>query len=190
LSEAHAYNLLAGPDAPANIRTVVRSLVASVRTQGWDGVTSTAAYVANGYNLNAIGHVVSQVVLMAYDQHGSWENTPGPVGALAWQRKGLRVVLRRMSASHIDLGVAGYGYAWRPHSNYQVSDAAARRLVSHDHGTKRFDAKVGEWTAHLPDGSTLWWSDARSYPLRVALAARLRLHGLAVWDLGLSDRLP
>jgi spore germination protein len=151
--------------------------------------TTATAYRSNGYDLTAIGRVVNQVVLMAYDEHGSWENTPGPVGALGWQRKGLAVVLRSIPASKIDLGVAGYGYAWRPHSNYQVSDAAARRLVARDHGIKRFDAKVGEWTAQLPDGSTLWWSDARSYPLRVALAKRLGLHGLAVWDLGLSDRL-
>jgi spore germination protein len=225
-SEPYTHNLL---DSPRNVRIVVRGIVTSVRSQGWDGVsvdleslrardrsglvrflteldralpanktlsvcvtnfTTPTAYRSNGYDLTAIGRVVNQVVLMAYDEHGSWENTPGPVGSLAWQREGLAVVLRSIPASKIDLGVAGYGYAWRPHSNYQVSDTAARRLVARDHGTKRFDTKVGEWTGHLPDGSTLWWSDARSYPLRVALAKRLGLHGLAVWDLGLSDRLP
>jgi spore germination protein len=49
--------------------------------------------------------------------------------------------------------------------------------------------RVGEWTAHLPDGSTVWWSDARSYAVRARLAASLHLHGLAVWSLGLSDVL-
>jgi spore germination protein YaaH len=46
---------------------------------------------------------------------------------------------------------------------------------------------VGEWTAHLPDGSTLWWSDARSYRRRADLARQWRLHGLAVWNLQESD---
>ena len=151
--------------------------------------TSPGEYRANGYDLAGINQAVDQVVLMTYDQHGPWENTPGPVGALAWQRKGLAVVRRDVPAGKIDLGVAGYGYAWRPHSNDMLTDAQARALVRRDGGTQRFDATVGEWVGHLPDGSTLWWSDARSYALRVTLAEQDRLHGLAVWDLGSSDRL-
>ena len=46
---------------------------------------------------------------------------------------------------------------------------------------------MGDWTATLSDGSTLWWSDTRSYALRVALARHEHLHGLAVWSLGESD---
>jgi spore germination protein len=151
--------------------------------------TSVAAYSEDGYDLPAIGRAVSQVVLMAYDQHGPWENTPGPVGSLTWQRKGLGVMLRWVPAAKIDLGVAGYGYDWRPHSNDLLSDAQARALVARDHGTKHFDAHIGEWVGHLPDGTTVWWSDARSYRLRTTLAKRDKLHGLAVWDLGLSDPL-
>ena len=97
------------------------------------------------------------------------------------------IVLRAVPRAKVTLGVAGYGYAWRPHSNYQLSDARARALVTADRATSRFDAAVGEWTATLSDGSTLWWSDARSYQLRATLARELRLRGLAVWSLGLSD---
>jgi spore germination protein YaaH len=46
---------------------------------------------------------------------------------------------------------------------------------------------VGEWTARLRDGSTVWWSDARSLARRTQFAWVLHLHGLAVWSLGLSD---
>jgi spore germination protein len=150
--------------------------------------TSAAGFRQSGYELAAIGATVSRVILMGYDEHGTW-GTPGPVGALAWQRAGIRVVLRSVPAAKLDLGVAGYGYAWRPGGDVQLGDAAARRLALSPGARASFDRRAGEWTAHLPDGSTIWWSDARSFALRVGLAHSLHLHGLAVWSLGLSDPL-
>jgi spore germination protein YaaH len=146
-----------------------------------------ARYPATGYNLAALGVAADRVILMGYDEHGPWENTPGPVGALWWQTAGLVIALASVPAAKLDLGQAGYGYAWRPHSNRQISDAQARALVARNHATARWVAAVGEWTASLPDGSTLWWADARSLKLRESLAASLHLHGLAVWSLGLAD---
>jgi spore germination protein YaaH len=87
----------------------------------------------------------------------------------------------------IDLGVAGYGYAWRPHSNDMLSDAQARALIKRYHARAHWSKSVGEWTARLKDGSVLWWSDARSLTARAQLAAADHLGGLAVWSLGLSD---
>jgi spore germination protein YaaH len=151
--------------------------------------TSAGGYRANGYDLAALGNAVTVFVLMAYDDHGPWENTPGPIGPLAWQRAGLAVVLRSVPASKVDLGVAGYGYAWRPHRNLRLSVAQARELARQGGGTPRWVARVGEWTARLRDGSALWWSDVRSYRLRVALARADHLHGIAVWALGQDDPL-
>jgi spore germination protein YaaH len=149
--------------------------------------TSPGDYRSAGYDLAALARSADQLVLMAYDQHGPWENTPGPIGALAWQRAGLHAILEIVPAAKVDLGVAGYGYAWRPHANLQLSDAGARRLVARSGAHARWVPSAGEWTATLPDGSTVWWSDRRSLALRLRLAASIKLHGLAVWSLGLSD---
>ena len=148
------------------------------------GRTSDASFRASGYELPRLAPRVDRIEYMTYDQHGPWENTPGPVGALSWQRACLRALLRFVARSKVDLGVAGYGYAWRPHSNDTLTDAHARRLAG---SRARWDAAVGEWTATLADGSTLWWSDARSYRRRAQLARHWRLHGLCVWDLRESD---
>ena len=149
--------------------------------------TSVSGYAANGYDLPGIAESVDQIVLMAYDQHGPWEATPGPIGAEDWVKAGLRALLQKVPSSQVDLGVAGYAYVWQPHRRRQVSDATARRLASrpgvHDHWV----ASVGEWTATLPDGGTAWRSDARTLARRERLAASLGLHGVAVWSLGLSD---
>jgi spore germination protein len=152
-----------------------------------ENLTSASAYAANGYDLRRIGASVNQVVLMAYDQHGPWERTPGPVAADRWVRDGLRALMRTIPAREVDLGVAGYGYVWRRSGASQLSDVGARQLVQRSGAHAHWIPAVGEWTARLPGGATVWWSDRRSLARRSALAASLGLHGLAVWSLALSD---
>lgn len=174
--------------------TLLRSALPARCTLSVDVQASTtlSGYEAGGYQLASLGRVVDRVVLMAYDQHGPW-SAPGPIGALNWQRQSLKVLLSQVSAAQVDLGVAGYGYTWpkgsRYHDGNSVSDALARRLVDKNHVTARWDANSGEWTARLRNGTRLWWSDHRSYKLRVALATSLQLHGLAVWQLASADPL-
>ena len=48
----------------------------------------------------------------------------------------------------------------------------------------------GEWTARLSDGTRMWWSDGRSYALRLEMATAAGLHGVALWRLGSADPLP
>jgi spore germination protein len=154
-----------------------------------ENLTAAKQYPANGYDLAGIAQSVSQVVLMAYDQHGPWEKTPGPVGATSWVKQGLRALMTAVPASQIDLGVAGYGYVWGPGGRHQLSDADARALVAKQGGHARWVASVAEWTAKLSSGAVVWWSDARTLALRQTLAARFGVHGLAVWSLGLSDQI-
>jgi spore germination protein YaaH len=65
--------------------------------------TTPADYVSAGYQLADLGRVVDRVILMAYDEHGPWESTPGPIGSLDWQRQGLSVLLAAVPASKVDL---------------------------------------------------------------------------------------
>lgn len=152
--------------------------------------TSLAAYRANGYDLAGLARSASQIVLMTYDDHGPWENTPGPIGPLPWQRASVRALERRVRPRQTFLGAADYAYAWRPHSNDSLTVDQARALVARWHAQPRWMASVGEWTARLGDGSTVWWSDARSIARRIALARSLGVHGIAVWSLGTGDPLP
>ena len=153
---------------------------------------SRTAYLAIGFNLVALSHVVDHVVVMTYDEHGPWSG-PGPIGALAWQARTLAALLREVPPSQVDLGVAGYGYTWpagsRLHDGVTLGDAQARSMVTKDHARAIWVPASGEWTATLSNGTTLWWSDSRSYRLRAKLARRDHLHGLALWQLASSDPL-
>jgi spore germination protein YaaH len=152
--------------------------------------TSVAAYRANGYDLAGLARSVDQIVLMTYDDHGPWENTPGPIGPLPWQRAAVRALERVVAPDQVFLGAADYAYAWRPQANDSLTVDQARALVARWHAQPRWVPPVGEWTARLSDGSTVWWSDARSIRRRIALARALGMHGIAVWSLGTGDPLP
>jgi spore germination protein YaaH len=153
-------------------------------------VSATARYRSRGYDLRGIARSVDHVALMAYDQHGPGWSDAGPVGALPWQRRCLDAALRLVPARQIDLGVAGYGYLWRPDgSGRTVLPRGARDLVSADGAVARWHPKAGEWSATLSNGARLWWSDARSWRQRVRLAQHRGLHGLALWRLGSADPL-
>jgi spore germination protein len=155
-----------------------------------EAFTSPGGYRANGYDLRALSSDTNQIVLMTYDDHGPWENTPGPIGPLAWQRAAVGALESVVPPSHIYLGAADYGYAWRPHSNDNLNVPQARGLAARWRARARWVPTAGEWTATLRDGSTLWWSDARSVALRIKLARTLGVYGVAVWSLGSGDPLP
>jgi spore germination protein len=151
--------------------------------------TEAQEYVDRGYRLAELGAAVDTLALMTYDQHGPWSG-PGPIGALAWQRQAVGVVTSTVPAAKVDLGVAGYGYTWpRGRDGRTVTDKQARKLVARDGAEARWRKGPGEWTARLSDGTRLWWSDGRSYVLRLALATELGLHGVALWRLGSADPL-
>lgn len=153
--------------------------------------TSRAGYRDWGYRLPAIARSVDRVTVMTYDQHGPWEQQPGPVGSLAWADRAIDTLVRAgVPPAKLQMGVAGYGYAWRPGGTVTVSDRAARRLVANDGATAVWKPRVAEWTATLSDGSVIWWSDHRSYRARVSYATKAHLAGVAVWSLAQSDPLP
>jgi spore germination protein len=150
---------------------------------------SVASYRDRGYRLAALCDAVDVVDLMTYDLHGPWSG-PGPIGDLAWQRRSLDALLTVVPPEQVQLGVAGYGYTWpREGIGRSVTVRQAERLVERSRATARWRPGPGEWTALLPDGTRLWWSDGRSYERRIDLAREYGVRGLAVWRLGSADTL-
>jgi spore germination protein len=146
--------------------------------------TDARGYRANGYDLTALAPSLDRMVLMAYDQHGPWSGS-GPIGSLPWVRQQLAYFVRALPDDRIDLGVAAYGYQWGGGAD-TITVPQARKKA----GTRaRWSARHGEWTARLPGGRRIWWSDRRSLAAREKIARRTGIHGVAIWQIGSSGRL-
>ena len=153
--------------------------------------TDLAEYAARGYRLAELGagrrHPGPDDLRPA---RARWSG-PGPIGARKWQLAAVRTLTTQVPAFKVDLGVAGYGYTWpKDRPGRTVTVKQARKLVARDGARARWRAGPGEWTARLSDGTRLWWSDGRSYDLRLEMAFAAGLHGLALWRLGSADPLP
>jgi spore germination protein len=146
--------------------------------------TDPAEYRSRGYDLSGLAPHLDRIVLMTYDQHGPWSG-PGTIGALPWARKALQTAIDGgLPADRIDVGVAGYGYAWGPGADSAPIPAARAAYLAGDRA--EWSARTGEWSARLEDGRQLHWSDGRSYAARRDLARELGVHGVAMWSLNLS----
>ena len=66
---------------------------------------SIKSYRRSGFALGKLSRTVDRVVLMTYDQHGPTWSGPGPIGALPWQKRSLAVLLTKVPADVVDLGV-------------------------------------------------------------------------------------
>lgn len=141
-------------------------------------------YRRNGYDLAALAPRLDRLVLMAYDQHGPWSGA-GPVASLPWVRRELRYFVSAVPRRKVDLGVAAYGYQWGGGADL-LTVPRARRVAG---DAARWSARNGEWTARLPGGRRIWWSDRRSLRVREAVARRAGIHGVAIWQIGSSGRL-
>jgi spore germination protein YaaH len=151
---------------------------------------TTGSYSDLGYDLHTLAGHVDYIALMAYDEHGPGWSAAGPVGGMPWVKKSVASLMKSVPASKIQLGVGEYGYSWPTHgTGTTYSDPDMRAFVKSHSANAVWSSTQQEWYATFSDGEKVWWSDARSYRARVALAHSLHLGGVAVWSLGEGDPL-
>ncbi len=163
------------------------SIAAAAKTSdtrtGWGGATDYAA----------IGQIVDQFYIMAYDEHWSG-GEPGPVASLPWVEKVVRYAISVMPSQKIVLGMPFYGYDWGvdPNAdkskNKAVGSARMAAKMAELGATVKWDPVAGENVASYktPDGGEriAWWPDQRSVEAKMKLAYQYNLRGVAPWRLG------
>lgn len=179
-------------DGLADFVAALRERLPEDRTVSIDisASSSVGGYRDRGYDLARLAGAADTIAVMTYDLHGPTWSRPGPIGPLDWQRRSVTALTSVVPAGQVRLGVAGYGYSWpRGGTGRSLTLSQVRRLVARHGAEPHWRAASGEWTARLPNGTVLWWSDGRSYRKRIALARELGVGGLAVWRLGSADTL-
>jgi spore germination protein YaaH len=141
---------------------------------------------SGAFDLTALGRVCDFVIVMAYDQH-SGASEAGPIAALPWVEAVTQFATSRVEREKILLGLAFYGYVW-PRRGGGIPISMSRAM------SRAADAKVPVlWdernlVPYYRSGTrTVYFEDARSLQLKLALATREHLAGVAMWRLGLED---
>lgn len=169
-------------------RNMTLSIAAAAKTRdtrtGWGGATDYAA----------IGQIVDQFYIMAYDEH--WRGgEPGPVASLGWVEQVIRYATGVMPAQKIVLGVPFYGYEWAAEgaggsqTNKAFGSAAMARRMQQFGARVVWDPVAGEnkATFRTDDGERIaWYPDQRSLDAKLRLAYQYNLKGIAIWRVGLE----
>jgi spore germination protein len=138
----------------------------------------------------AIGRVVDQMRLMAYDYH--WAGSaPGPVAPVSWISAVLRYAKTQMPASKIVLGVPLYGYNWSDGQGSGLSWRQASQLAVQHHATVRYDTTAqAPWLSYTDSSGhmhTVWFENAASSKAKFALARQAGIAGVYLWMFGSAD---
>lgn len=141
---------------------------------------------SGAFDLAALGRICDFVIVMAYDEHTATSGA-GPVASLPWVEAVTRFAASRVERQKILLGIAFYGYSW-PRRGYGIPISMRRAT----RGAVAAGARIlwDEWSDvpyYRTRYRTVYFENAQSIELKVALAAEERLAGVAMWRLGLED---
>lgn len=139
----------------------------------------------------ALAQSVDYVMLMAYDEHWASIQSPGSVASHDWVEKGIVESLELIPKEKLILGVPFYSRVWSQKGNGKVSSKAVgfngqKRWLEETGATVSYDASTGQnYAETLVDGvkKKLWLEDEDSLTMRIDLAKKYDLPGIAGWSL-------
>lgn len=143
------------------------------------------------YNRQALGEAVDYVMLMAYDEH--WRTSPisGSVASIGWVETGIINTLKSVPANKLILGIPFYMRKWEENDGKVTAKTltmdAAEKLIREKQLQPQWMADQGQYYFEYEEDGKLyriWQEDARSIALKVGLADKYQLPGVAAWRKG------
>jgi len=168
----------------AGYLTVV-SVPATLKDNPNDGWTGA-------FDFAALGRDADILQVMTYDEHGPW-GKPGPVAGLPWMEQSIQFAVSVVAPQKLSLGIPVYGYDWNTSkgSGVMVHWKDIPALIASTGASPQWDAESSSpfFNYQASDGSShvVWYEDAKSIPLKSALAASYKLAGVSVFALGYED---
>ena len=147
---------------------------------------------SGAYDYAAIGKAADQIILMTYDEHGLG-TTQGPVASQGWVDRVITFAVGKIPKEKIVMGLPVYSYDWGSNkplmpdylSHSQTIDRAKK------HGVQILtdpSAKVPQFT-YTANGvrHEVFFENAASLKIKMDYALKHKLHGVAIWRLGMED---
>ncbi|NLY42823.1 MAG: hypothetical protein GX066_02400 [Clostridiaceae bacterium] len=144
------------------------------------------------YDRRALGKAADYVVLMAYDQNGSWSKKSGSVAQYSWVESGLKEVLEQVPREELLLGLPLYTRLWEEQNGKVVKTTAismqtAQDLVRQNNANIYWDNQSGQYIASYSINNKsykIWMEDTKSIGLKASLVHKYSLAGVASWRRG------
>lgn len=148
------------------------------------------------YDRERIAKTVDFVALMAYDEHWGTSPVSGSVASIGWVERGIVGSLETIPKDKLLLGIPFYTRVWKEtideNGKLQVSSKAVpirnvQDIINENDAIVIWDKKTGQnYAAYEKDGAQykIWIEDSESIELKVALARKYDLKGIASWRKG------
>ena len=147
---------------------------------------------SGAYDYAAIGKSADQIILMTYDEHG-FGSTQGPIASAAWVDRVIKFAVGKIPKEKIVMGLPVYSFDWGTNkplipdylSYIQTLDRAKKNGVEilTDPG-----AKVPQFI-YTAKGvrHEVFFENVASLRVKMDEALKYKLHGVAIWRLGMED---
>lgn len=145
------------------------------------------------YDRPKLAEVVDYMMVMAYDEHGTFSSQAGSVSSLPWVEKGLEKILKQVPNEKVILGVPFYTRLWEETiaengevtvKSKALSMAKAEEWIMDNNIQVQEDPATGQNYAELvKEGVTykMWLEDELSLEKRIQLMKKYHLSGVAAW---------
>lgn len=148
------------------------------------------------YDRERLGAIVDYVILMAYDEHWSTSPVSGSVASIGWVERGIQASLNSIPREKLILGIPFYTRVWKEtkdeKGDVEVSSKAVpiknvEQILDKYDAKVSWDEAVGQYFATYEYEDALykiWIEDTRSIQLKLELANKYDLKGIASWRKG------
>lgn len=163
------------------------------------GITlSVDMYFVSYIDRKVVGKFSDYVILMGYDQRGSWSSEAGSISECKWVEKNVESLINdsKIDASKIILGVPFYTRLWTKNSStgnlstkiYSMKDCT--EFLQKYNLQASYDEVSGQNYAEYKTGNLtyrLWIEDDTSMKNRVDIINKYNLAGISAWRRGLEN---
>lgn len=173
----------------------IRELTPILRNEGI--TVSVDFYFVKYIDRQRIGDVADYVILMGYDQKGSWSSEAGSISSVKIVEEQLNSLINdsKIESNKIILGVPFYTRLWtiknvseKPTTKiYSMQDC--QDFIADNNVTPVWDEDAGQNYAEVKKGELtykLWIEDKESMKKRVELINKYNLAGVSAWRKGLE----
>lgn len=148
------------------------------------------------YDREALSKIADYIIVMAYDENGTFSSRPGSVSSLPWVEKGIQQILREVPNDKLILGVPFYSRLWKEvnvtNGNIALSSMAvsmnkAEEWIKEQKVEISYDQKSGQnYAEKTIDNATykIWLEDEVSMQKRIELMKKYSLAGIGAWKKG------